>query len=93
MPEHKLRLTVSHWLPLVTFCPVNGLPDVIYVYVTFETFEELYAVRKQLRKLVSFKKMFMEEVAETLLNKIEGAVEVEVKLLTGRHVVKLRKVE
>lgn len=91
MPEHKLRLTVSHWLPLVTFCPVNGLPDVIYVYVTFETFEELYAVRKQLRKLVSFKKMFMEEVAETLLSKIKGAVEVEVKLLTGRHVVKLRK--
>ena len=86
-----LRLTVSHWLPIITFCPVNGFPDVIYVYVTFDSFTELYAVRKKIRKLVSFKKMFMEEVAQTLLREIDGAFSVEVRLLTGRHVVKINQ--
>ena len=86
-----LRLTVSHWLPIITFCPVNGFPDVIYVYVTFDSFTELYAVRKKIRKLVSFKKMFMEEVAQTLLRKIDGASSVEVRLLTGRHVVAINQ--
>lgn len=86
-----LRLTVSHWLPIITFCPVNGFPDVIYVYVTFNNFVELYAVRKKIRELVSFKKMFMEEVAQTLLREIDGAFSVEVRLLTGRHVVKINQ--
>lgn len=89
MSSYKLQLTVSHWLPIITFCPVNNLPDVIYVYVTFDTFTELYDVRKKIRKLVNFKKMFMEDVAQCLLHGIEGAVEVEVRLITGRHVVKL----
>lgn len=93
MYNYKPRLTVSHWLPVITFCPVNNLPDVIYVYVTFDSFAELYAVRKQVRKLVSFKKMFMEDVAMTVLTSIEGAVEVEVRLITSRHVVKVNKLQ
>lgn len=89
MPQ--LRLTISHWLPIITFCPVNGLPDVIYVYITFNDFAELYAIRKKIRKLVNFKKLFMEDVAQILLKEINGASSVEVRLLTGRHLVKLNK--
>lgn len=92
MPEYNLQLTVSHWLPIITFCPVNKLPDVIYVYVTFDSFSELYEVRRKIRKLVNFKKMFMEDVAHFLLHGIPGAVSVEVRLVTGRHVVKLSSI-
>ena len=42
---------ISHWLPIITICPVNKLPDFIYVTIEFEdTFEELYQVRKTLFK-------------------------------------------
>jgi len=92
MPDYKLRLTVSHWLPIITFCPVNKLPDLIYIYVTFDTFTELYAIRKRIRELVSFKKMFMEDVAKILLENIEEASLVEVRLAAGRHVVKCERV-
>lgn len=87
----KFKMTVSHWLPIVTRCPVNGLPDVIYIYVTFTHFEELYGVRKALRNLVSGKKMFMEQVAEAVMQEFPTARSVEVRLLTGRHVVSLER--
>lgn len=91
MPEHHVELTISHWLPIMTFCPVNNLPDFVYIYVTFDSFEELYNIRKLIRKKVSFRKMFMEDIATKLINEIEGAVKVQVRLLTSRHVVTVTK--
>jgi hypothetical protein len=77
----------------LTFCPVNSLPDLIYVSVDFDdvglerTFVELYAVRKKIRKLVSGKKMFMEDVADLLYKELVGCTSVTVTLMFGRHVV------
>jgi len=84
-------MRVSHWLPIVTFCPVNGLPDVIYVYVYVEGFSELYALRKQIRKLCSLRKCFMEDLAVDVLTAIPEASRVDVQLLTGRHIATARR--
>jgi hypothetical protein len=86
-----LDLTIGHWLPIVTFCPVNGLPDLIYVYVRFEVFKELYSVRKRIYQLLYWRTMYMEEIGETLLNEFQDASSVKVKLLTGRHIVTIRR--
>jgi hypothetical protein len=86
-----VQLRISHWLPIITFCPVNRLPDFIYITVTFDSFAELYAVRKRIRKLASWKLKFMEVIAQDVLDGLPGAKEVEVRLLTGRHVVIIRR--
>jgi hypothetical protein len=88
-------VTFSHWLPIVTICPVNNLPDFIYVYLTFpaDMFQELYALRKQMRKVATAnRKCFMEEVAWHLQEAFPHA-DVEVRLLTGRHVIKLERLK
>ena len=86
------RTSIRHWLPIVTFCPVNNLPDLIYVTVDYDyegdrEFVELYAIRKQVRKLVSWKKMFMEDIAEKVYNMFPECSAVTVSLLFNRHVV------
>lgn len=77
-----------HWLPILTFCPVNGLPDLIYVTLEFEDakLRDLYQVRKQVRKLVSMKKMYMEDIAQRILEEFPEAI-VTVRLALDRHVV------
>jgi hypothetical protein len=87
-----VRVEISHWLPIVTFCPVNHLPDLIYVTVAFEgeAFHELYAVRKLIRKTVSGRLCFMEQVATDIQEAFPDAVEVKVRLVTGRHVVTIK---
>lgn len=77
-----------HWLPIITFCPVNGLPDLIYVTLEFDDakLRDLYQVRKQVRKLVSMKKMYMEDIAQRLLEQFPEAM-VTVRLAFDRHVV------
>lgn len=86
------RVDITHWLPIVTFCPVNKLPDLLYITVTFQDDElhELYNVRKQIRKAVSYKCMFMEDVAAEIKKAFPGAASVEVRLLTGRHIVTIK---
>lgn len=84
-----LQLRISHWLPIVTFCPVNKLPDLIYVTATFDGFAELYAVRRKIRLVASWKLEFMETIAQMVLDALPTATEVEVRLVTGRHVVTL----
>lgn len=87
------RTTIRHWLPIVTFCPVNKLPDLIYVSVDYDSeeleppFQELYETRKQIRKLVSGKRMFMEDICSLLYKELKGCSSVTVTLLFGRHVV------
>ena len=87
-----LRVSISHWLPVVTFCPVNKLPDLLYVTVTFEggDFKELYGVRKRIRKVAAWKLRFMESIAMDLRDEFPDAVEVRVELVTGRHVVVIK---
>ncbi len=83
--EVKTFVTITHWVPIVTFCPVNKLPDLIYVSIMFEQFKELYAVRRRIKKLLQWKRMFMEEAALALLDEFPDATLVEVKLLFDKH--------
>lgn len=82
---------IRHWFPIITFCPVNGYPDLIYVTLEYhnQTFIELYAIRKKIRKLISGRKMFMEQVATTLLTEFQDVSAVEVRLAFSRHVVRI----
>lgn len=90
-----VRLTqVRHWLPILTFCPVNHLPDLIYVEVQFQDYtldempvHELYGIRKRIRKVASFKKKFMEDIAADLFKEFPNCNAVTVSLAFGRHVV------
>lgn len=84
---------ISHWLPIITICPHNNTVDLLYVTVRFNdgVFRELYAIRKQIFKLAMFKKIFMEDLAILLANNIEGSSQVEVRLVTGRHIVRINK--
>lgn len=85
--SHLATTTIRHWLPLVTFCPVNNLPDLIYVSIEFDYFVELYAVRKQIRRMFMWKKMFMEDVAKIVVEQFPDALRVEVRLAFDRHAV------
>lgn len=77
-----------HWLPILTFCPVNNLPDLIYVTLEFEDGKsrDLYQIRKQVRKHISGRTAYMEDLAEILLVHFPTAV-VTVRLMFSRHVV------
>jgi hypothetical protein len=85
-------VSIKHWLPIVTVCPVNKLPDLIYVTVQFEDmkFHELYTIRKRIRKIASWKCMFMEDIAELMFREFKGCSSVTVALLFGRHQVTRR---
>ena len=88
MDQHVL---ISHWLPIVTFCPVNKLPDFLYITLGFENeFVELYEVRKRMRKLISGKLMFMEDVVLALASEFKNASYIKVALMTNRHIVELK---
>lgn len=96
MFNYHVRQTVKirHWLPILTYCPVNSLPDLIYVTLTFEDqLVELYTVRKTVRKLVSGKKLYMEEIASTVADLYTNAIEVKVTLMFGRHEVTLKRIK
>lgn len=82
-------VVIRHWFPIMTFCPVNHLPDFVYASVEFDGDEvnELYAVRKKMRKLLSGRKAFMETLAEDLANAFPNATHVTVRLMFDRHEV------
>lgn len=88
--EYYMARTVKirHWLPIVTFCPVNHLPDLIYITVEFddEEIHELYDLRKRIRKIASMQKMFMEDIAQLIFDEIQPD-QVTVRLAFNRHVV------
>lgn len=85
----KPIIRITHWLPILTFCPVNGLPDFIFITLTFKGFIELYSVRRAVRKLVSMRTMFMEDIAELVHNKYPEA-DVQVRLWFNKHCVELK---
>jgi hypothetical protein len=79
---------ITTWLPIVGLCPVNKLPDLFYVAVTFEDeFQELYAVRKRIRRIASWRYGFMEDTVAALAHEFPSAVQIELSLLFGRHVI------
>ncbi len=88
--DESLAVTIRHWFPILTYCPKNGLPDLIYISVVFlDQFAELYAVRQQVREMVRGRTMYMEDIAQMLLDHFGNAQEVTVRLMFDRHVVKL----
>lgn len=82
---------ITHWLPIITFCPVNKLPDLIFVSIEFDHFMELYSVRRQIKGILQFKCLFMEDCAEVLATAFPTASFIEVSLIFNRHTVKLSK--
>lgn len=86
---------IRHWLPIITFCPVNHLPDLVYIEVSFtdNTLEdecsvhELYGIRKRIRKIAQFKKKFMEDIAMDVYKEFPDCYSVSVTLAFGRHKV------
>lgn len=94
MPNHRIqrKVTIRHWFPILTFCPVNKLPDLLYVSLTVEdVFVELYAARKRIRKLLSGKLIFMEDAAELVLKEFSEASSVTVALAFNRHIVTMKR--
>ncbi len=88
--RYSYSVTIRHWLPILTFCPVNKLPDLIYVSVTFEDeFVELYGVRKVIRAMVSGKRLFMEAIALKVLDAFPSASHVTVALAFNRHFIEM----
>jgi hypothetical protein len=82
------RVRIRHWLPIVTFCPVNHLPDLVWIEVEFANeFQELYAVRRRVRKIAAWRKMFMEDVAQAVYFAFPTCKSVTVRLALDRHVV------
>lgn len=87
------RSVITHWLPIITFCPVNRLPDPLFVSVTFDDqFVELYAVRKRIRELLMWKLVFMEDAAELIRKEYPTAKAVRVQLWFNKHTVELTNV-
>lgn len=87
-----VTITITHWLPIMTFCPVNNLPDFIFIEVEFHEFAELYAVRKQLKKF-KYKKLFMEDIAKQVYEEFPSCACVTVRLMFNKHIVKIRRLQ
>lgn len=86
------RVEITHWLPIITRCPLARLPDVIYATVIVEDhFVELFAARKRIRRTLTGKRKFMELLAQDLLEEFPESSEVRISLLFGRHKVTLKK--
>lgn len=85
------HVTYRHWLPIITFCPVNKLPDPLYISLTFDDSKhrDLYKIRRAIREGVRFKLMYMEDIAATLSKEFPEAKSVRVSLLFNRHVVEI----
>lgn len=88
------RSIFRHWLPRLTICPVNGLPDLIYCTVAIDnSHHDLYVVRKKVASIVPFRrKAYMEDIAQDLVEAFPEATYVEVRLAFNRHIVRMYNV-
>lgn len=83
---------IRHWLPIMTFCPVNHLPDFVYVTVTHKgQFVELYGARRKINRAIRFKKTYMEQLCEIVAKEFPQAAEIKVTLLFARHTVIIKR--
>lgn len=88
----NVHITIRHWLPILTFCPINGFPDLIYISAEFDSFVELYFTRKIFRQAIRFnRKLYMEDVAKRVLDALPHAKTVEVRLAFNRHIVRIER--
>jgi hypothetical protein len=87
----SLITRITHWFPIITFCPVNKLPDLIYITIEFNDFVELYSTRNRIRRLSQFKCMFMEDIAKLVFEAFPQASSVELRLAFDKHFVKISK--
>jgi hypothetical protein len=85
------HVTITHWFPVITFCPINGLPDFIFVECVFinKPFMELYNVRKIIRRTLQGKKLFMEECAELVHQNLK-CDETTIRLIFNKHTVSIK---
>lgn len=65
-----MRIVISHYLPVVTRCPVNRLPDVLYLEAEFDGQAEVYEVRRLLTRGFFLRLMWMEQVVETAAQRL-----------------------
>lgn len=91
-----MLVSYTHWLPVVTRCPVNGLPDALFLWVSLDVPDdntntpELYALRKRCFGGFFMKKMFMEDVALEVFQRAKEAYgdqlrTVELRLMFNKH--------
>jgi len=92
--DHTVAVTIiRHWFPIMTFCPVNKLPDLIYVSVRYEgIFAELYSVRRLVRAITSGKCKYMETLAAEVLDALPSAKSVTIRLAFNRHEVTVTRI-
>lgn len=84
----RTRVKLSHWLPIITRCPLSIIPDFVYVELHIEdNFVELYDARKKLRKLLSWRCSYMEDLAARVLDAFPGVNGVTVRLMFNIHSV------
>lgn len=81
---------IRHWLPIVTICPVNNLPDLIYISVQTSEFVELYAARKRIRKVAAWKRLYMEDIIHLVFGEFPEAEQVTLNLAFNRHSITIR---
>ncbi len=85
-------ITITHWFPIITFCPVNSLPDFVFVEVEFtDKFAELYEVRRIIKRTIRFKKKFMEDLANDILCRFPEASAVRLRLMFNKHVITIKR--
>jgi NADPH-dependent 7-cyano-7-deazaguanine reductase QueF len=53
--------TYKHWVPLVTICPVNHLPDFGFITIQSKKMIEIYALRHIIHSF-AFRTMYMEDI-------------------------------
>jgi hypothetical protein len=87
----RIAVEITHWLPIVTRCPVNKLPDPVFITLTFDDFVELYEVRRELRKRYSGLTIFMEDLAQAVLVDFPKARRVQVRLWFNKHTVTMER--
>ncbi len=94
--KYKAKITVKHWLPFLTVCPVTHLYEWIWVEADFTGFVELFKIRKRIKSnITANRERFMEEIARDVFTDLEAqgwpVCAVRVKLFCNKHIVEIIK--
>lgn len=86
MSEVVKETAVSHWLPFIIFHPTKRIPQIIYVEITFEgEFAELSTVIKRLRKLINFRKVYLQDLVDDILSTFSRVKKVSISVPLHRN--------
>ena len=98
MSNHLKCITITHWFPIITRCPLSIWPDFVFVEVDYiltpmdDFFPEIYHIRKTIRKTIQWKKAYMEDLALLLAETKElgnRATAIRVRFPFNRHIVEI----